>query len=122
MKATRILLAAAAAALIAAPAFATEAAKTDAPAMSKAAVAEWTKLDTDKDGFISKDEYVAPLATKFDAKDTDHDGKLSKEEFVGKHAAKHKEMAKKDAAPAATETAPASTAPAAGGSEAPAAQ
>ncbi len=126
MKATRIILAAAAAALIAAPAFATEAAKTDAaPAMSKGQVAKWTALDTDKDGFISKDEYVAPLAKEFDAKDADHDGKLSKEEFVSHKSMKHKEMAKKEAAPAASgakEETPATTAPAAGGSEAPAAQ
>jgi len=99
MKATRIILAAAAAAFIAAPAFAADAAKSDAPAMTKNQVTEWTKLDADKDG------------------------KLSKEEFVSRKSAKHKEVAKKEAAPAASETkeeTPATTAPAAGGSETPA--
>jgi hypothetical protein len=123
MKATRIILAAAAAALIAAPAFATEAAKSEAPAMSKRAVAKWTALDTDKDGFISKDEWSAEELKKFDAKDTDHDGKISKEEFASRKSMKHKEVAKKEAAPAASgakEETPATTAPAAGDSEAPA--
>jgi len=123
MKATRIILAAAAAAFIAAPAFAADAAKSDAPAMTKNQVTEWTKLDADKDGSISKDEYIAPVTAKFDAKDADHDGKLSKEEFVSRKSAKHKEVAKKEAAPAASETkdeTPATTAPAAGGSETPA--
>ena len=44
MKATRIILAAAAAALIAAPAFATEAAKSETPAMSKRAVAHRERM------------------------------------------------------------------------------
>ena len=42
------------------------------------------QMDTDKDGFLSKEEYLAAhprSAEKFAAMDADHDGKLSREEI-----------------------------------------
>ncbi len=48
--------------------------------------------DTNKDGVISKDEYVAHAQNKFDSIDTNKDGNLSKEEGDAAKAAwkKHK--------------------------------
>ena len=40
----------------------------------------WDKLDTNHDGFVSKDEYLREASERFDLADTNHDGKLSKEE------------------------------------------
>ena len=119
MKATRIILAAAAAALMASPVLANDAAKTAPAAAPSKAVALWTAIDTDKDGSISKDEWTAYYSAQFDAKDADHDGKISQAEFLGTHAAKSKHVAKTDStsAPAASNEkapAPADAAPAAG--------
>ena len=118
MKATRIILAAAAAALMASPVLANDAAKTAPAAIASSGMSKWAEIDTDKDGFISKDEWAAEGQKMFDAKDTDHDGKLSKDEYFGKYAkAKHMAKTESTSTPAATNEkapAPADAAPAAG--------
>lgn len=44
---------------------------------------EFTQLDINKDGFLSKTELAKhALAPHFDMVDANHDGKLSKEEFA----------------------------------------
>lgn len=55
---------------------------------------KFTMIDTDKDGYISKDELAAYHNGMFDKKDTNHDGKISKAEFEA-HGVKHMGMTKK---------------------------
>jgi len=56
-------------------------APTRGPAMTKDAA--WDDLDTNKDGYLSKDELKGSPAwvTHFDKIDTNHDGKISPEEW-----------------------------------------
>jgi len=92
------LLAAAALFAFSAPAFAentpastsvvTEKAATvvkAAPAV-KAAPKKHMKEDTDGDGFISKDEFMARTLERFKQMDTDNDGKISHDERVAASA------------------------------------
>ncbi len=67
----------------------------------------FAKLDTDHDGKLSFDEYSVKAIAKFDAADAKHDGKLTAEEFATT-AVKRKPRTKAvcppgTAAPAATE-------------------
>lgn len=45
---------------------------------------EWTKSDSNRDGFLTKDELVSypTLGQDFDKIDTDGDNKISQEEYV----------------------------------------
>lgn len=43
------------------------------------------RLDADEDGFVSREEFTAPLATAFDRMDADDDGRLSTEELRSGH-------------------------------------
>jgi hypothetical protein len=61
--------------LLAAPAFA-----QDTPPPPGAGMAMLDKLDTNKDGAISKDEFNADVATRFAKLDTNSDGKISADE------------------------------------------
>lgn len=70
-----LVAAALGATLLAAPAFA-----QDAPAAPKRGAAMLDRLDTDKDGAISRDEYNADIAARFAKADTDKDGKLTQAE------------------------------------------
>jgi Ca2+-binding EF-hand superfamily protein len=40
------------------------------------------QVDTEGNGYISKDEFLEHAERKFDAMDTNHDGKLSKQEMM----------------------------------------
>ena len=42
---------------------------------------EFAAADTDKDGTISKDEYLAVVEQRFKAADTDNDGTLTRQEL-----------------------------------------
>jgi len=56
------------------------------------------KNDTNKDGVISKDEFIANATERFSKMDTDDDGNITKEEakkHKGEMKEKHKEMRKK---------------------------
>jgi hypothetical protein len=55
--------------------------KTHGAAMTKDA--QWDDLDTNKDGYLTKDELKGSPAwiTHFDKIDTNHDGKISPEEW-----------------------------------------
>lgn len=49
------------------------------------------KMDTNDDGMVSRDEFVAVAGTHFDQLDTNGDGVIDKEEFKQKHMMhKHK--------------------------------
>lgn len=52
----------------------------------------WEKMDTDKDGFISKKEFEDKKMKKFETMDGNKDGKLSHDEVKAHH---HGKMAKK---------------------------
>ena len=56
---------------------------TDNMAARRDSAPEWTDADSNRDGYLSKDELVPypTLGQDFDRIDTDHDGKLSKAEF-----------------------------------------
>lgn len=56
---------------------------TDNMAGKRDSAPEWTDADTNRDGYLSKDELVPypTLGQDFDRIDTDHDGKLSRAEF-----------------------------------------
>lgn len=43
------------------------------------------RLDADEDGFVTREEFTAPMATAFDRLDTDGDGRLSAEEMASEH-------------------------------------
>lgn len=43
------------------------------------------RLDADGDGFVTREEFVAPLSNAFDRIDADHDGRLSTEELRAHH-------------------------------------
>lgn len=45
--------------------------------------AEMHKIDTDGDGTVSHDEYIAYQTKVFDMMDTSHDGMLTKQEMIG---------------------------------------
>jgi Ca2+-binding EF-hand superfamily protein len=82
---------------LALPLHAEEATAPDAKAKKKPDMeAIFNKKDADKDGFVSKEEFVAKakdpakLEPAFAKKDKDADGKLSKEEFIGKPGGKKK--------------------------------
>lgn len=51
---------------------------------SKETAPEWTKADSNRDGFLTKDELVSypAFGQDFDKVDTDGDNKISQEEFV----------------------------------------
>jgi hypothetical protein len=77
----------------------------------------FTMQDTNKDGVVTQDEFLAFNKARFAENDADHDGKVTKEEVQAhreqmkeKWQAKRKEM--KDAKPAGTP--PAAAPPAAG--------
>jgi Ca2+-binding EF-hand superfamily protein len=40
----------------------------------------WNKVDTNRDGVISKDEYLKEATDRFNATDINHDGKITPEE------------------------------------------
>ncbi|WP_082861738.1 EF-hand domain-containing protein [Xanthomonas floridensis] len=42
------------------------------------------RMDTDGDGRVSRDEYLAWMSYAFDQRDTDHDGVLQGEELPGR--------------------------------------
>lgn len=44
------------------------------------------RLDADEDGFVTREEFTAPLASAFDRLDADDDGRLSTEELRSHHA------------------------------------
>lgn len=46
------------------------------------------RYDKDRDGFVSKDEYLASRKKSFEKLDLNHDGKLSFEEYAAKAEAK----------------------------------
>jgi EF-hand domain pair len=43
--------------------------------------AEFAAADPDKDGTLSKDEYLALVEKRFNAADTDHSGTLTSQQF-----------------------------------------
>ena len=47
------------------------------------------KIDTDGDGTVSHDEYIAYQTKVFDMMDTDHKGMLTKEQFATGGASGH---------------------------------
>ena len=47
----------------------------------------WSRLDVNKDGKLDQADRDAALLQKFDAIDTNHDGAISKDEFVAHHRA-----------------------------------
>lgn len=104
---TRLLLAAAVAALMISPVAAR--AQDDGPSSDRPARAHrmdrkehrqdrMGKVDTDKDGKVSKDEFLAAHAAQFDEMDTDGDGYLSPDERKAaweKHRGKMKDRMQK---------------------------
>ena len=44
--------------------------------------AMWSFSDTDKDGFITRDEQLSAQRRRFEAADSNHDGWLSKDELT----------------------------------------
>jgi hypothetical protein len=61
------------------------------------AARRFEELDSNKDGTVSKDEFVQKHAAHFDQADTNKDGKLTKEERAAAHEARMKErMARHD--------------------------
>ncbi len=44
------------------------------------------RLDADEDGFVSREEFTAPMAAAFDRLDTDDDGRLSTEELASRQS------------------------------------
>ncbi|HMM65450.1 MAG TPA: EF-hand domain-containing protein [Dokdonella sp.] len=52
---------------------------------------EWTRADSNRDGFLSKDELVPypALGQDFDKIDADHDGRISEAEYKSWLAAEH---------------------------------
>ena len=99
MKLSHLLTMAAAVAIMASPVLAADSAGAPATKMagkSMHAAMDFDKLDANKDGSISKDEWPKGWSEKkFDALDTDHDGKLSKAEFEAHKTAMHKPGAHK---------------------------
>ncbi len=80
--------------------------------------AKLESLDIDKDGAISKDEFLAPSIEKFNEIDTDKDGKLSNTEIEARRAAwqekmkeRREKMTDEPPAEAPAAAAPESTAP-----------
>lgn len=72
------------------------------------------KFDTDKDGAISKAEFMSAHEVRFAEMDTNGDGKISKEESDAKRAEwREQRKGKKDAEAAPAEAAPAEAPPAA---------
>ena len=67
------------------------------------------KLDTNKDGFISKDEFLASASKHFDMMDINHDGKISKDEIAAKKQEFHQKMMERRAAHKDGAVAPATT-------------
>jgi hypothetical protein len=53
------------------------------------------KLDTDKDGNISKAEFMADAEKHFDNLDANHDGMVSKDEIEARRAARQEKMKEK---------------------------
>lgn len=55
-------------------------------------------LDTNKDGMVSKDEFMTSHMARFEKMDANHDGNVSKEEIEAHRAAKkaEREQMKKD--------------------------
>ena len=70
----------------------------------------FAKLDLNHDGVLSFDEYSAKAIAKFDAADTAHTGKLTPAEFATT-AVKHKPRTKAVCPPVATRDAPAADEP-----------
>jgi hypothetical protein len=65
--------------------------------------ARFEELDANKDGTVSKDEFLKGRAAHFDEADTNKDGKLTKEERAAAHEARMKErMARHDKAETVT--------------------
>jgi hypothetical protein len=86
MTVSRILMAAAAAALMASPALANGPSATPlSPKMHHHRAGFFGKIDTNQDGKISRDEWTAHQAAVFDKIDADHDGSLTKAEFKAEH-------------------------------------
>lgn len=48
------------------------------------------KIDTNEDGYISRDEFVAHSESHFDKLDANADGVVDQDEFKAKHKKKHK--------------------------------
>jgi Ca2+-binding EF-hand superfamily protein len=51
----------------------------------------FTEMDANKDGAVSKDEFVQKHAARFDQADTNKDGKLTQEERSAAHEARMKQ-------------------------------
>ncbi len=74
----------------------------------------FARSDSNSDGFISKDEFLAKALSRFGEIDTNHDGKVNPAEMKAYRESKKAERAKKKAAKmAAKRAAAASAAPAA---------
>jgi Ca2+-binding EF-hand superfamily protein len=73
--------AATASAQTAAPSTAAPAAAAPAPAPRARGAAVFQRLDTNHDGRITQEEYLAVMRQRFDAADVNHDGSLSAEEL-----------------------------------------
>jgi hypothetical protein len=80
MKTTRILMTAAVAMIMAAPAFANE----DMANKMDGHGGMWAAMDTNNDGKVTKDEWNAAHEKKFTETDANNDGVISKDEWVAK--------------------------------------
>jgi Ca2+-binding EF-hand superfamily protein len=67
------------------------------PATGDRGAKMFEKMDSNSDGFVSKDEYLAKTEKRFEAMDTNKDGKISKDEFKAHHEAMKEKRAKKKA-------------------------
>lgn len=95
MKNKMILASLASAFLMSAPAWAEQSSTTGTPAPTAAPKEHhhpmMDKIDTNKDGQVSKDEFMKAQEERFASMDANGDGQISKDEFK----AKRKEMSEK---------------------------
>lgn len=87
----KMLLLASAAVLMSFPAFAEDmSGKGDDKGMHKGF--KFEAMDTNGDGLVSKDEFMAEHMKRFEAMDSNHDGGVSKDEIEAYRQAKHEKM------------------------------
>jgi hypothetical protein len=128
MKHSTILVAAAFLLGTSLPVLAQDAQKNMQPNNSQHGKTMFEEMDTNNDGVISKDEFMASAGKRFDKIDANHDGKISHDEVEAFHKAqleklnKMREELKKQQAqqPAAAPAAPAAPAKAPAAAPAPA--